>query len=32
MLLRPDGRIAWRNDGAFTEAEYLRLKAEVAKE
>jgi hypothetical protein len=30
LLLTPDGHIFWRNQAAFTEAEYLRLKTTIA--
>ena len=31
LLLGPDGRIAWRSEGAFTEAAYAQLKDQLAR-
>jgi hypothetical protein len=31
ILLGPDGRIAWRSEGAFTEAPYAQLKDQLAR-
>ena len=31
LLLGPDGRIAWRGEGAFSEAAYAQVKDQLAK-